>query len=245
MKKRIISLLVTILFSIPTFGGSIIVEAKTNDITKYYCTVCNYGNTNSEKVNAHIQSQHQDLINVEPTLAEKINFKSYKQYIVKDNVKIYSKPNSKSKVIKKVQKGKRVTVIGVQGKWRRVGVNKWIYYKNLTSKNPNKYYNNVKLLYNETYKITKNKLTKSKGVNKYNGNKETWYSQNELSGKGLTIPGRHVANDGTIRDKNGYLVVACNPSYKKKGTKIMTSLGPAIVRDCGCAYGVVDIYVAW
>ena len=237
MRKRIISLLLTMLILAPTTS----VYAKTNNITKYYCTICNYSNTDSNKVDKHILDNHQE----QSTLVDKIKFKSYKLYLSKDNVKIYSKPNSKSKVIKKVQKGKRVTVIGVQGKWRRVGVNKWIYYKNLTSKDPSKYYKNVKLLYNKTYKITSNKLTKSKGVNYYNGSKETWYSQNELSGKGLTIPGRHVANDGTIRDKDGYLVVACNPSYKKKGTKIMTSLGPAIVRDCGCAYGVVDLYVAW
>lgn len=51
-------------------------------------------------------------------------------------------------------------------------------------------------------------LTKSKGVNYYNGHRETWYSQRVLPGNGLNIPGRHVAEDGTIRDENNYIAVA-------------------------------------
>lgn len=107
------------------------------------------------------------------------------------------------------------------------------------------YFNGVKLKYNAAYSITSKKLTKSGGVAYYDGHKETWYSQKVLSGKGLNIPGRHVADDGTIRDKDGYICVACNTSYKSKGTKLMTSLGPAKMYDSGCAYGTVDIYVNW
>ena len=107
------------------------------------------------------------------------------------------------------------------------------------------YYNKVKLEYSKVYKITSNKLTKRGGVAHYGGHKETWYSQKVLPGKGLKIPGRHVADDGTIRDKDGFICVACNTSYKSKGTKLMTSLGPAKVYDSGCAYGTVDIYVNW
>ena len=88
-----------------------------------------------------------------------------------------------------------------------------------------------------------NVLTKSKGVNYFNGHKETWYSQKVLPGKGLNIPGRHVAADGTIRDKDNYICVAS--SDYKKGTIVETSLGTGKVYDCGCKSGIIDIYTDW
>lgn len=88
-------------------------------------------------------------------------------------------------------------------------------------------------------------LTKSKGAMYYNGHKETYYSERVLPGTSLNIPGRHVADDGTIRDENGYIAVAADPGYLPKGSVVITSLGPAKVYDSGCAYGTVDIYVNW
>lgn len=88
-----------------------------------------------------------------------------------------------------------------------------------------------------------NVLTKSKGVNYFNGHKETWYSQKVLPGGGLNIPGRHVAADGTIRDKDNYICVAS--SDYPKGTIVETSLGTGKVYDTGCASGVIDIYTNW
>ena len=86
-------------------------------------------------------------------------------------------------------------------------------------------------------------LTRSGGVNYYNGRKETWYSQRVLAGGGLNIPGRHVAEDGTIRDADGYICVAA--SDLPKGTVVETSLGTGKVYDTGCAAGVTDIYTDW
>lgn len=86
-------------------------------------------------------------------------------------------------------------------------------------------------------------LTPSKGVNWFNGHRETWYSQKVLPGNGLRIPGRHVASDGTIRDANGYICVAS--SDYEKGTIVQTSLGPGKVYDTGCASGTIDIYTDW
>lgn len=106
-------------------------------------------------------------------------------------------------------------------------------------------FNGIALQYSSPYYITKNRLTKSKGVIYYNGRKETYYSQKVLPGKGLKIPGRHVADDGTIRDKDGYIVISANWGYLPKGTKVITSLGPAKVYDTGCRKGIVDIYVNW
>lgn len=86
-------------------------------------------------------------------------------------------------------------------------------------------------------------LTRSGGVNYYNGRKETWYSQRVLPGGGLDIPGRHVAEDGTIRDEDGYICVAA--SDLEKGTVVETSLGTGKVYDSGCAAGTTDIYTDW
>lgn len=86
-------------------------------------------------------------------------------------------------------------------------------------------------------------LTPEKGVNYFNGHRETFYSQKILPGHGLNIPGRHVASDGTIRDKDGYICVAS--SDYPKGTVVETSLGPGKVYDSGCASGTIDIYTDW
>lgn len=83
------------------------------------------------------------------------------------------------------------------------------------------------------------------GVVYYNGHKETYYSQHVLPGGGLNIPGRYVAEDGTIRDENGYICVAADPSFLPYGSVVETSLGTGKVYDSGCAYGTVDIYTDW
>ena len=101
------------------------------------------------------------------------------------------------------------------------------------------------LLYSARYNVCSNPLTPAMGVKYYNGHKETWYSQKVLPGGGLKIPGRHVADDGTIRDEEGYICIATDLSFASRYSIIMTSLGPGKVYDTGCAYGIVDIYVNW
>ena len=88
-------------------------------------------------------------------------------------------------------------------------------------------------------------LTVERGAIYYNDHKETYYSQNVLPGESLDIPGRHVAFDGTIRDEDGYICVACDPEFLEYGGIIETSAGWGKVYDCGCAYGTVDLYVDW
>lgn len=107
------------------------------------------------------------------------------------------------------------------------------------------YFEGVKLQYSAPYDITDNKLTATKGVVRFNGHKECYYTQTLLPGKGLYLPGRHVAEDGTIRDGDGYICVAANLKFLPRYTKVMTTLGPGIVYDTGCAYGTVDIYTDW
>ena len=88
-----------------------------------------------------------------------------------------------------------------------------------------------------------NVLTKSKGVNYFNGHRETWYSRKVLPGGGLKIPGRHVNNQELVCDGDGYICVAS--SDYSKGTIVETSLGTGKVYDCGCASGTIDIYCNW
>ena len=103
------------------------------------------------------------------------------------------------------------------------------------------------LRYSAPYDYTDNHLTRSNGVVHYNGHKETWYSTNEAGGQATarTIPGKHVADDGTIRDADGYICVATHQGFYQYGDVIQTTLGPAKVYDCGCSYGTVDIYTTW
>ena len=102
------------------------------------------------------------------------------------------------------------------------------------------------LQYDQPYNVeTDVKLNSYIGVVYFNGHKETYYSQSVLPGGGLRIPGRHVAEDGTVRDEEGYICVAADWNYLPYGATVLTSLGPARVYDTGCDYGVIDIYVNW
>jgi len=101
------------------------------------------------------------------------------------------------------------------------------------------------LQYSAPYNVCDNPLNTFMGVKDFNGHKETYYSELVLPGEGLAIPGRHVAEDGTIRDGDGYICVASDLSYLPRYSVVLTSLGPAKVYDTGCSYGVIDIYVHW
>lgn len=93
------------------------------------------------------------------------------------------------------------------------------------------------------YVIPSGGLTPSKGRIWFNGHSETYYSQKVLPGGGLAIPGRHIASDGTIRDKDNYIVVASD-DYPK-GTVVQTSLGVGKVYDSGSGKGNIDLYTDW
>ena len=99
--------------------------------------------------------------------------------------------------------------------------------------------------YSGLYTYSSDRLSTGKGAQYYNGHKETYYSQRVLPGTSLNIPGRHVAEDGTVRDGDGFICVAADPGFMPKGSVLITSLGPAKVYDSGCAYGIIDIYVNW
>ena len=103
----------------------------------------------------------------------------------------------------------------------------------------------VQLQYSAQYHIMDGHLTRSNGSIRVFGHRETWYSTNESAGQAtaVSIPGKHVADDGTIRDKDGYICVASSdlPFY----SIVMTSVGPGKVYDCGCSHGTIDVYTTW
>lgn len=103
----------------------------------------------------------------------------------------------------------------------------------------------VQLQYSAEYHIREDHLTRSNGSVDVFGHHETWYSTNEAAGKNTSweIPGKHVADDGTIRDEDGYICVAS--SDHKHGTIVMTSVGPGKVYDTGCSHGTIDVYTNW
>lgn len=93
------------------------------------------------------------------------------------------------------------------------------------------------------YSSSGGKLTPSAGVFNGPSGKETYYSQKVLPGGGLNIPGRHVVADGTIRDADGYIVIASD--ILPKGSITETSLGTGKVYDTGVGHSGVDIYTNW
>ena len=103
----------------------------------------------------------------------------------------------------------------------------------------------VQLQYSAEYHIREDHLTRSNGSIDVFGHHETWYSTNEGCGQttAVPIPGKHVADDGTIRDEDGYVCVAS--SDLKMYSIVMTSVGPGKVYDTGCSSGTVDVYTNW
>lgn len=86
-----------------------------------------------------------------------------------------------------------------------------------------------------------NGLTKSGGVNWYNGRKETWYSSNVLWH--YRTNEWTLGSDGVYRDADGYIIVAASDT--PYGSIVDTSLGKGKVYDSGCGSNIYDIYVGW
>ena len=103
----------------------------------------------------------------------------------------------------------------------------------------------VQLQYSAEYHIREDHLTRTNGSIDVLGHHETWYSTNEGCGQttAVPIPGKHVADDGTIRDEDGYICVAS--SDLKMYSIVMTSVGPGKVYDTGCSHGTIDVYTNW
>lgn len=154
---------------------------------------------------------------------------------------VRSFPNvSYDNIITALPYAEKVNVLGECNGWSLIQYNEdkcFVWSEYLSKKKPKK------LTVETVMQPLHNRLTKAKGVNYFNGYRETWYSQRVLPGGGLNIPGRYVDDYGLIRDKDGYICVAS--SDLSKGTVVKTSLGTGKVYDCGCASGTIDIYTNW
>lgn len=84
-------------------------------------------------------------------------------------------------------------------------------------------------------------LTKSSGVNYYDGRKETYYSSKVLYH--YRTSEWSVDSEGFYRTSDGSYVVAA--SDKSQGSTFEGSKGTCVVLDSGCAAGTTDYYVAW
>ena len=194
--------------------------------------------------------------------------KTYTTMYATVGLNIREQPNKESNIINVVNINTELTTVDNSNEngWTKIKMNDNYYYvaskylsntkveikpkvtentkKNTNTNNKNNTNTNNK---NNTNTKNKNKntgvLTKSKGVNYFNGHRETWYSQKVLPGKGLKIPGRHVDSRGLVCDGDGYICVAS--SDYPKGTIVETSLGTGKVYDSGCASGTIDIYTNW
>ena len=84
-------------------------------------------------------------------------------------------------------------------------------------------------------------LTRSAGVNNYNGRRETYYSSNVLYHHRT---GEWTQDaEGFWRDSDGYYVVAAGD--KAQGSTFTGSKGDCKVYDSGCAAGTTDYYTGW
>ena len=75
----------------------------------------------------------------------------------------------------------------------------------------------------------------------------TWYSEDVLPGEGLDIPGRHVDDEGYVRDGDGNLCVASNGYSYGSVIDVPFGDGKAVVYDC-CedeSDELIDVYVSW
>lgn len=81
---------------------------------------------------------------------------------------------------------------------------------------------NTEALYSASY-------LKQMGVITWNNYRWTWYSQKVLPGGGLSIPGRHVDENGYVCDENGRICLASG--FVDKGTIVSTPFGKE-----GCVY---------
>ena len=84
-------------------------------------------------------------------------------------------------------------------------------------------------------------LTRSGGVNWYNGRRETYYSSRVLYH--YRTSEWWVDDEGFYRTSEGYYVVAA--SDMAQGTVFQGSKGLCQVLDSGCAAGTTDYYVSW
>lgn len=249
-----IKIIVTIFITISIFCSSILIffNNNTQNIEEQQVIDNNNIIEKEDKIENNTTEEVQaenNIIEEAPQTEESIiteEPETYTTMYATVGLNIREQPNKESNIIDVANINTELTTVDNSNEngWTKIKMNDNYYYV------ASKYLSNTKVEIKP--KVTKNTntnnkntgvLTKSKGVNYFNGHRETWYSQKVLPGKGLKIPGRHVDSRGLVCDGDGYICVAS--SDYPKGTIVETSLGTGKVYDSGCAKNTIDIYCNW
>lgn len=249
-----IKIIVTIFIIISIFCSSILIFFNNNTQNIEEQQVIDNNNIIEKEIkienNTTEETQVEDnIIEEAPQIEESIiteEPETYTTMYATVGLNIREQPNKESNIIDVANINTELATVDNSNEngWTKIKMNDNYYYV------ASKYLSNTKVEIKS--KVTKNTntnnkntgvLTKSKGVNYFNGHRETWYSQKVLPGKGLKIPGRYVDSRGLVCDGDGYICVAS--SDYPKGTIVETSLGTGKVYDSGCASGTIDIYTNW
>ena len=84
------------------------------------------------------------------------------------------------------------------------------------------------------------------GIVNYNGECFTYYSEQDLPGEGLEIPGRYTDWEGYVCDGEGYVVLATPDEYTHpRGSVIELPTGRMGRFYDFCPEGSIDVYVNW
>ena len=246
MKIRWIILILIVAIVISIAGGCSYIPNTLNTNTNYL----QENNIEVVQQDTNINNVIEDNVTMEEE--NEIDISKIVSMYTTTGVNLRKGPSLEDEIVKVLPINTEIKVYQTEDEWTKVIDEENIYYiysdyistskteipkPKVTSRGGNTNLRNVEK------KNNKKKIKKSKGVNYFNGHKETWYSQKVLPGGGLNIPGRHVAADGTIRDEDNYICVAS--SDYPKGTIVETSLGTGKVYDTGCASGTIDIYTNW
>ena len=254
-----IKIIVIIFIIISIFCSSTLIFFNNNNNTQNIEETDNNNNNNNNNIEEEnkIENNAIEEIQNENTIIEEVQ-QIKEPIIIEEEPETYTimyatvglnireQPNKESNIIDVVNINTELTIVDNSNEngWTKIKMNDHYYYV------ASKYLSNAKVeikskVIENTKKNTNTKnnastnnkntgvLTKSKGVNYFNGYRETWYSQKVLPGKGLKIPGRHVDSRGLVCDGDGYICVAS--SDYPKGTIVETSLGTGKVYDSGCA----------
>lgn len=265
-----IKIIVIIFIIISMFCNSTLIFFNNNNTQNIEeQQVIDNNNNNTIEKEIKIENNTTEEIQVENNIIEEVpqteeliiiteEPETYTTMYVTVGLNIREEPNKESNIIDVVNINTELITVDKSNKngWTKIKMNDNYYYvaskylSNTKIEIEPKVMENTKKDTNTNSKnntSTKNKntgvLTKSKGVNYFNGHRETWYSQKVLPGKGLKIPGRHVDSRGLVCDSDGYICIAS--SDYPKGTILETSLGTGKVYDCGCASSTIDIYCNW
>ena len=251
-----IKMIIIIFLTISIICSSILIFFKNNINNTTQETI--EDNNDINNIVLEVQDENNIIEEETPQIEEPIiteeKPETYTTMYATVGLNIREQPNKESNIIDVANINTELTTVDNSNEngWTKIKMNDNYYYV------ASKYLSNTKVkikpkVTENTNTTTKNNtstnnkntgvLTKSKGVNYFNGHRETWYSQKVLPGKGLKIPGRHVDSRGLVCDGDGYICVAS--SDYPKGTIVETSLGTGKVYDSGCASGTIDIYTNW